>query len=287
VRSFRGTDKPGEAHAELRLRVLRSLPPKHQRYLFEEIRKLCHNFLHSQRVALSEMTPEELLSEVWQKLLGAVTVQSEEGAYSAALDPTQVSIDAVAPERDGRVVWLIDQIGGSAGLAHRREDIARRRFGRASRGNGRPLVQPRSDSEFTQIMSDPDATRALEAADGLRVWRGLLATAELEFRQSDDLSKLLRMLGEHPEILQDSSAGQWPITELIVQLNNRFPPRTWTSDRVDNAKRRLLKWIKRLMHRNGLDEVELEALFARVARHQERRNPESENSLGRQLNPQN
>jgi hypothetical protein len=148
-------------------------------------------------------------------------------------------------------------------------------------------VQPQSDSEFTQMMSDPDATRTLEAADGLRVWRGLLATAELEFRQSDDLSKLLRMLGEHPEILQDSSAGQWPITELIVQLNNRFPPRTRTSDRVDNAKRRLLKWIKRLMHRNGLDEVELEALFARVARHQERRNPESENSLDRQLNPQN
>ena len=75
VRSFDGTDKSGQARAELRLRVLHSLPPKHQRYLFEEIRKLCHNFLHSQRVALSEMTSEELLSEVWQKLLGSVSVQ--------------------------------------------------------------------------------------------------------------------------------------------------------------------------------------------------------------------
>ena len=286
MRSFGGTDKSGQARAELRLRVLHSLPPKHQRYLFEEIRNLCHNFLHSQRVASSEMTPEELLSEVWQKLLGAVSVQSEEGEYSAP-DPTQVSIDPDAPERDGRVVWLIDQIGGSAGISHRREDILRRRFGRSSRGNGRPLVQPPRNGEFTEMMSDADAPAALEAADGLRVWRGLLATAELEFRQSDDLSKLLRVLAEHPEILQDSSGGQWPITELVVQLNSRFPPRTWTGDRVDNAKRRLLKWIKRLMRKNGLDEVDLEALFARVARQQEWRNPSSVNRLRRQLNPWN
>src|SRR6266446_3015352 len=33
VRSFDGTDKSGQARAELRLRVLHSLPPKHQRYL--------------------------------------------------------------------------------------------------------------------------------------------------------------------------------------------------------------------------------------------------------------
>jgi hypothetical protein len=287
VRSFGGTDSSGQARAELRLRVLHSLPPKHQRYLFEEIRKLCHHFLHGQRMPSSEMTPEELLSEVWQKLLGAVSVPSEEGAYSPAPDPTQVSIDEHAPERDGRVVWLIDQIGGSAGIAHRREDILRRRFGRSSRGSGRPLVQPRSDGEFTEIMSDADTASGLDAADGLRVWRGLLATAELEFRQSDDLSKLLRVLAEHPEILQDSSGGQWPITELVVQLNNRFPPHTWTSVRVDNAKRRLLKWIKRLMHKNGLDEVDLEALFARVARQQERGGPTSANRLHRQLNPQN
>jgi hypothetical protein len=262
------------------------LPPRHQRYLFEEIRKLCHHFLHSQRVPSSEMTPEELLSEVWQKLLGAVSVQSEEGA-SPALDPTQVSIDPDAPERDGRVVWLINEIGGSAGIAHRREDILRRRFGRASGGNGRPLVQPPSDGEFTEIMSDADATSALEAADGARVWRGLLATAGLEFAPSDDLSKLLQLLAEYPEILQDSSGGQWPITTLVVRLNNRYPPRTWTSDRVDNAKRRLLSWIQRLKRKNGLDEVDLEALFARVARQQERGSPTSPNRLHRHLDPQN
>jgi hypothetical protein len=96
-----------------------------------------------------------------------------------------------------------------------------------------------------------------------------------------------RVLTEHPEILQDSSGGQWPITELVVQPNNRFPPRTWTGDWVDNAKRRLLRWIKRLRRKNGLDEVDLEALFARVARQQERGGPTSANRLHRQLNPRN
>ena len=277
----------GQARAELRLRVLCSLPPRHQRYLFEETRKLCSHFLRSQRVPSSEMTPEELLSEIWQKFLGPLSVDSEEASDSSSLDPAQVSIDADVPERDGRVVWLIDQIGGSAAIAHRREDILRRRFGRASGGNGRPMVQPKDNGEFSEIVSEADAPKALDAADRQRIWRGLLATAELEFQPSDDLSRMLQLLAESPEILEDWSGGQWPITTLVVRLNNRFPPRTWTSDRVDNAKRRLLKWISRLKRKNGLDGVDLEALFARVARQRERGGPTSPNGKHRHLTPQN
>src|SRR5262245_66122000 len=105
------------------------------------------------------MTPEELLSEIWQKFLGPLSVDSEETSDSSSLDLAQVSIDPDTPERDGRVVWLIEQIGGSAAIAHRREDILRRRFGRASKGNGRPLVQPPSNGEFPEIRSDANATR--------------------------------------------------------------------------------------------------------------------------------
>src|SRR5262247_224285 len=94
----------GQVRAELRLRVLCSLPPRHQRYLFEETRKLCSNFLRSQRVPSSEMTPEELLSEIWQKFLGTVSVDGD-GMGLASLDLNQVTIDAEVPERDGRVVW--------------------------------------------------------------------------------------------------------------------------------------------------------------------------------------
>ena len=275
----------GQARAELRLRVLRSLPPRHQQYLFEEIRKRCRDFLRSQRVPSSEMTPEELVSEIWQKLLGTVSVHNEETLSSP--DPNQASIDEHAPERDGRVVWLIDQIGGSEAMAHRREDILRRRFGRALAGSGRRMVQPPSDGEFSEIISDADAPSALEAADGLRVWRGLLAMADLQFQQSDDASKLLRLLAQNPGILLNSSGGQWPIQELVAELNDRFPPRSWTIDRVDNAKRRLVNWIKRLKRQNGLDEVDLEALFARVARQQERSGQAQPTRLHDHLNPQN
>ena len=259
-----------QARAELRLRVLCSLPPRHQRYLFEEIRRLCRDYLRCQRVPSSEMTAEELVSEIWQKLLGTVPVYSEETSRLSAPDPYRASIDADAPERDGRVVWLIDQIGGPEAMAHRHEDILRRRYGRALAGSGRCIVQPSSDREFSDIVSDADAPSMLETADHLHIWRGLLATASLAFQQNDDLSVLLRLLAENPGVLQESSGGQWPIKEMVAELNNRCPPPAWTADRVDNAKRRLMNWIKRLRRENGLDDVDLEALFARVARELER-----------------
>ena len=253
----------------LRLRVLRSLPPKHQRYLFEQVRRRCRDFLRGQRVSSSEMTPEELLSEIWQKLLGRVSVHNGETPDLSSFDANQSSIDADAPERDGRVVWLIDQIGGSEAIAHRREDILRRQFGRGPAGSGRRMVQPRNDGDFAHMVADADGSNALELADQLRIWRGLLATADLQFQRGDDVSILLRLLAENPGILQNSSGGQWPITEIVSKVNDRFGSLSWTSDRVDNAKRRLVNWIKRLKRENGLDDVDLEGLFARVARQQD------------------
>jgi hypothetical protein len=285
VQPFGGTDRLGQAHAELRLRVLRSLPPRHQRYLFEEIRKVCRDFLRNRGVPASEMTPEELLSEIWQKLLGTVSTGSGETVELHSGDLTQVSVDPDVPERDGRVVWLIEQIGGSMAMMHRREDILRRRFGRSSGGSGRPLVQPQDDTVFADIVADEDAARSLEAADQRLVWRGLLAMVELEFEPGDDLAMLLRLLSEHPGLLQDAPGGQWPIMDIVNRLNIRFPPPAWTNDRVDNAKRRLMNWIKRLKRKNGLDEVDLEALFARVARERERSSPKA--PKWRQLNAQN
>ena len=106
VQPFGGTDRLGQARAELRLRVLRSLPPRHQRYLFEEIRKVCRDFLRNRGVPSSELTAEELLSEIWQKLLGTVSVGAGETIDLCSGDLTQVSIDPDLPERDGRVVFF-------------------------------------------------------------------------------------------------------------------------------------------------------------------------------------
>jgi hypothetical protein len=246
---------------------------------------VCRDFLRNRGVPSSEMTPEELLSEIWQKLLGTVPTGSGDTVELCSNDLTEVSIDPDVPERDGRVVWLIQQIGGSMAMAHRREDILRRRFGRAAAGSGRPLVQPHDDAVFSDIASDADTARSLEAGDQRRVWRGLLAMVELEFEPNDDLFMLLRLVSEQPGLLQDAPGGQWPIMDIVNRLNIRFPPPAWTSDRVDNAKRRLMNWIKRLKRKNGLDDVDLEALFARVAREQEGGSPAA--PKWRHLNLQN
>ena len=66
---------------------------------------------------------------------------------------------------------------------------------------------------------------------------------------------------------------------LVTILNAEFSPPSWSDDRVENAKKRLLNWIQRLMRQNGLDATELEALFARVARQQvQERMPEMQSS---------
>src|SRR5262245_8050961 len=84
-------------------------------------------------------------------------------------DPSDWTIDPQAPENDGRVVWLIREIGGPRALAHRCEDIRRRRWGRATTGVGRPLVQP---SEFADVETDPDEG-GLRQADAVNIWRGV------------------------------------------------------------------------------------------------------------------
>jgi hypothetical protein len=103
------------------------------------------------------------------------------------------------------------------------------------------------------------------------VWGGFLATADLVFPQNDDVSMLLRLIADNPGILGNSSSGRWPVTLMVKLLNSRFPPPSWSDDRVDNAKRRLIIWIYRLMRKNGLDATDLEGLFARVARQRENR----------------
>jgi hypothetical protein len=254
------------ARGELRLRVLCSLPATHQQYLFEEIRILCRYHLRKWRIPAAEVTAEELLSEIWQKLLGTVSLDNEQTEELTALPP-EWNINADAPERDGRVVWLIEEIGGSNAIAHRLEDISRQRYGRFQPDRGRPTVQLGAEDEPTETASDPEDT--LHHTDVHRIWGGLFITANLRFQAHDDVLMLLRVMNDFREILEESS-GQWPIKRMVELLNKRFPLSSWTDDRVDNAKRRLVNWIKRLMQTNGLDATDLEDLFARVARDREK-----------------
>jgi len=86
------------------------------------------------------VTPEELVSEVWQKIVATGSLPDDEW-------PQQIlSLTNPAPERDGRVTWLLGEIGGVAALAHRYEDILRQRHGRMVPGQGRRTVQHRNEN---------------------------------------------------------------------------------------------------------------------------------------------
>jgi hypothetical protein len=72
------------------------------------------------------------------------------------------------------------------------------------------------------------------------------------------------MLAKVPGALE-AHAGLW---EDLSRFSTRSSPPSWSDDRVENAKKRLLNWVQRLMRQNGLDAADLEAVFARVARQQ-------------------
>jgi hypothetical protein len=76
------------------------------------------------------------------------------------------------------------------------------------------------------------------------------------------------MLAKVPGVLNGAHGSRWPVGKLVTILNAEFSPPPWSDDRVENAKKRLLNWIQRLMRQNRLDATDLEAVFARVARQQ-------------------
>lgn len=251
-----------EARGELRLRVLSSLPQLHQQYLFEEIRKRCSGFLRQRGVTESEVSVEELLSEVWAKLLGSVSIKDER-AMSSLVETTH---DPRAPDRDGRVIWLIEEIGGGEAISHRLEDLRRQRHGRHRPNVGRRLVQTNGDDD--SIDNDGDvAEPPIEIEDDIPlIWIGLVHLAKTRFPPEDDVSMLLQLFNDRPGLFDDAPNAQWPINEMVALLSRLFPDPPWRIDRVDNAKRRLVNWIRRLKQRNGLDQTDLEALFVRIAR---------------------
>jgi hypothetical protein len=229
------------------------------------VRKLCIGYLRRNRISADDVKPLDLVSEVWKKLLSSVSLETDR---PLAVRAGEWSTDP-APERDGRVIWLIAEIGGSGAIGHRYEDIQRERYGRFKHGVGRLYTQIEEDE--SEETGDPDQPSELERIDSHRVWRGLLATAAVDFRSDDDVTMLLNLLAVYPGILDDSPAGQWPVRQIVTRLNDLSRPRRWSEDQVENAKRRLMNWIIRLRTRNQLDVTDLEGLFAKLGRQLEAR----------------
>jgi hypothetical protein len=295
--------------AKTRLRVLTLLPQRHRDYFCEEIRRLCANYIRSLGLPGAEWETEgrELFSEVMAKLLGAASLPEEATTDDTgdqedtredrdckeslrdkpeAPRPSDWSIHEQDPKRDGRVLWLIDGVGGRRALSHRYEDIRRRRWGRWQK-TGYRTVQisalhndtqsgGESDEEALARHADPSSPLWEEhddpqhGEDVRRAWLGLLAAAERQFAPDDDVSLLLQLLAQDPKI-QAGFGPEWPIRMIVNGLNARHPSPPWDDDRVDNAKRRLKNWIGRMKRDQGLDSIDLKSLFVRVARERERK----------------
>jgi hypothetical protein len=215
------------------------------------------------------VTPEELRSEIYLKLLGPPILANDNLPELPKWTPSR------DPQHDRRVIWLIQEIGGYEAIGHRYEDILRERFGRSLPGRGRRIVQPGKGDEPLEVGGEQDEHATLREEDASCAWSGLLIMGNLQFKPEDDVSSLLQLLADDPSILDNSSNTQWPISKIASLLNDRFSPPLWGVERVDNAKRRLMNWISRLMRDNGLDATDLEALFAGVARKKKAREQES------------
>jgi hypothetical protein len=123
-------------------------------------------------------------------------------------------------------------------------------------------LRRRQPPEFPDIETNPDEG-GLGPADAVNISRGVLITAERTFQPDDDVWKLLRMLAKVPGVLDGSDGSRWPVGRLVTILNAEFSPPSWSDDRVENARKRLLNWVQQLMRQNGLDAADLEARVAR------------------------
>lgn len=254
-------DLPGVATT--RLRVLNSLPRRHQDYFFAEVRRLCAAYIASLGVPPSERQSAtlELVSEVMAKLAGASALSGERtdvhGSGHGLPDANTISDD---PRRDGRVVWLIGEVGGSSALRHRQEDIRRRLHGRWREGGYR--IAQLDDEHIAELAVDPEDPHRDQ--DSRKIWQGVLAAATSHFGPEEDVSILLDLLA-HNDQIQTAFGTEWPVSDIVVALNKKHPHPPWTDDRVDNAKRRLRNWIGRIKRDYGLDSIGLMDLFARCS----------------------
>jgi hypothetical protein len=292
---LRGPVPPAPSAAELRLYAWTELPDRHRNEVCRQIRMRCETFISMSRVDRRQRKSEvdSLFSEVVAHLLRATSVRRDDAAMSgettmmteanerssaapAAFTPPWLArgrLDAWDPMRDSRVIWVVEETCNRQALFHRYEDMRRRDRGGKWHGSGYPLVTV--DEQTMEQLSghyDPaeNEADALQLEESRRAWAGLMALVVQQFGAADDITALLQTLAEDGET-QDAFGSQWPIGKIAETLGKRQPGQTWTDDRVENAKRRLTKFIGKIKKTHGLDAVDLRALLVRYAREHERR----------------
>jgi hypothetical protein len=275
-----------QQRGEMALRVLHSLGSQHQMYFYQEIRKRCMQHIGSLGLPLADRpsAAAELLSEVMAKLLGAAVLHGPEDSSHPGNEPDIEQLEPTfqtntSPEKDERISWLIQEVGGRRALSHRFEDIRRRRWGR-SRGSGYRIMQISSlagtNNENTR---DEDILASQEERDGQledcedphhdrdvrRAWEGMLTLASARYKPHEDVRKLLDLLASDAKV-QAGFGLEWPVRKIAEALNVTDPDPPWTDDRIENARKRLRTWISGLKRQFNFDQTDLMAFFAKYGR---------------------
>jgi hypothetical protein len=277
--------------SELRLCAWSELPDSHRNEVCRQIRLRCEAFISSLRVDRSKRRSEidGLVSEVVAHLLRATSLRAQETTMDfngpavqpnarrqprSGRSPSPVpwlekgQINLYEPARDARVIWIVGDTCNRQALLHRYEDIRRRDRGGKWDGSGYPLVAV-DDRTIEQLGGhyDPgeEEIDKLKEQDAQRAWDGLILLTTHQFGVDDDIVALVQVLASDRDT-QESFGSQWPIRMIVRALNAGRPNALWTDDRVENAKRRLSRFISRIKEANGLDATDLRALLARYAR---------------------
>lgn len=285
--------------AELRLQAWSELPERHRNEVCMQIRMRCETFISTVRVDRGQRKSEidKLFSEVVAHLLRATSMRREDAATDRDLGTTMAAnersdsapaarrpplsppwlargrLDPWQPIRDARVIWVVEETCNRQALFHRYEDMRRRDRGGKWHGAGYPLVTVDEQTiEHLGGYYDPteSETDPLQVEESLRAWQGLVALVVRQFGAGDDVTVLVHALAEDRET-QDAFGSQWPIGKIAGTLNTRQPGQVWNDDRVENAKRRLTKFIVKFRQTHGLDAIDLRALLVRYARERESR----------------
>ena len=278
--------------AQLRLYAWGQLPDRHRNEVCRQVRVRCEAFIGSVRVERGHRKTEvdRLVSEVVAHLLRATSLHRDENVMESDLSAVQTKapseaaatqrrpsvpppwlasgrIDNSEPVRDARVIWLLDETCNRQALLHRYEDMRRRDRGGKWDGSGYPLVAvdeqtiEQLSGHYDPAESEADSLHA-EARAGLGL--GLLIWPSINSVPKTMSSRWCRSCpgSRDPGIVRQSVADR----QDRARPQCRPIAGTWTDDRVENAKRRLTKFILRFKKEHGLDAVDLRALLARYAR---------------------
>jgi len=288
-----GSVPPEMSAAELRLYAWSELSERHRNEVCRQIRMRCETFIATMRVDRGQRKSEvnRLFSEVVAHLLRATSVRREDattsrdrGASMGANDRSDAAppargpvsppwltkgrVDPWEPMRDARVIWVVEETCNRQALFHRYEDMRRRDRGGKWHGSGYPLVTV--DEQTIEHLGghyDPTESESdtLQMEESMLAWQGLTALVAHRFGGSDDVAVLVQVLAQDRET-QDAFGSQWPIGRIAQALNARQPDQVWDDDRVENAKRRLTKFVAKIKQTHGLDAIDLRALLVRYAR---------------------